>query len=171
MRKIAVLSFISLDGVMQAPGAPGEDASDGFEYGGWVAPFFGKADNAAGRLMEMQMKPSDLLLGRKTFEIFAGYWPGHADFWLGINDVTKYVMSHTMDRSDWQHSVFLKSLDDIKKLKDSEGGTSRCTAVAIWSRRCSRTTWSMSYGSRPSRSHWAAASACLVRVPGLRPLH
>jgi dihydrofolate reductase len=126
MRKIIVLSFITLDGIMQAPGGPEEDTSDGFTYGGWTAPYFHEADEAAGELMEKQMKPADLLLGRKTFEIFAAYWPEHADFWPGINEVTKYVMSTTMDQSDpratgWQNSVFLKSVDDIKKLKNSEG--------------------------------------------------
>lgn len=121
MRKIIVLSFITLDGVMQAPGGPDEDTSSGFKYGGWTAPYFYEADEAAGELMEKQMKSADLLLGRKTFEIFAAYWPEHADYWPGINDVTKYVMSNTMDKSDWQNSVFLKSVDDIKKLKDSEG--------------------------------------------------
>ena len=121
MRKIIVLSFITLDGVMQAPGGPDEDTSSGFKYGGWVAPYFYEADEAAGELMAKQMKSADLLLGRKTFEIFAAYWPEHADFWPGINDVTKYVMSNTMDKSDWKNSVFLKSVDDIKKLKDSEG--------------------------------------------------
>lgn len=121
MRKIIVLSFITLDGVMQAPGRPDEDTSDGFKYGGWTAPYFAEADEAAGEFMEKQMKSADLLLGRKTFEIFAAYWPEHADYWPGINDVTKYVMKNTMDKSDWQNSVFLKSVDDIKKLKDSEG--------------------------------------------------
>ena len=121
MRKIIVLSFLTLDGVMQAPGGPDEDTSSGFKYGGWTAPYFYEADEAAGEIMEKQMKSADLLLGRKTFEIFAAYWPEHADFWPGINDVTKYVMSNTMDKSDWQNSVFLKSVDDIKKLKDSEG--------------------------------------------------
>ena len=121
MRQIVVLSFISLDGVMQAPGGPEEDPSNGFKYGGWTAPYFYEADQAAGELMEKQMKSADLLLGRKTFEIFAAYWPEHADFWPGINEVTKYVMSHTMDKSGWQNSVFLKSVDDIKKLKNSEG--------------------------------------------------
>lgn len=121
MRKIIVLSFITLDGVMQAPGRPDEDTSDGFKYGGWTAPYFAEADEAAGEFMEKQMKSADLLLGRKTFEIFAAYWPEHADYWPRINDVTKYVMSNTMDKSDWQNSVFLKSVDDIKKLKDSEG--------------------------------------------------
>lgn len=121
MRKIIVLSFITLDGVMQAPGRPDEDTSDSFKYGGWTAPYFAEADEAAGEFMEKQMKSADLLLGRKTFEIFAAYWPEHADYWPGINDVTKYVMSNTMDKSDWQNSVFLKSVDDIKKLKGSEG--------------------------------------------------
>jgi dihydrofolate reductase len=118
MRKIVVLSFISLDGVMQAPGGPEEDPSSGFKYGGWTAPYF---DEAAGELMGKQMKPADLLLGRKTFEIFASYWPEHADDWPGINEVTKYVMSTTLHKSDWQNSVFLNSVDDIKKLKNSEG--------------------------------------------------
>ena len=121
MRKIIVLSFITLDGVMQAPGRPDEDTTDGFKYGGWTAPYFAEADEEAGELMLKQMKPADLLLGRKTFEIFASYWPEHADFWPGINDVTKYVLSNTMDTSDWGNSVFLKDVEGIKKLKSSEG--------------------------------------------------
>ena len=121
MRKIIVQEFVSLDGVMQAPGGPDEDVSSGFKYGGWTAPYFTNADEAAGEMMAKQMKSADLLLGRKTFEIFAAYWPEHADMWPGINEVTKYVMSNTMDKSDWQNSVFLKSVDDIKELKHSEG--------------------------------------------------
>ena len=118
MRRIVVLSFITLDGVMQALGGPDEDPSGGFKYGGWVAPYF---DEVADKVMEKQMKPADLLLGRITFEIFASYWPEHADIWPGINDVTKYVVSRTMKKSDWKNSVFLESLADIKKLKNSEG--------------------------------------------------
>ncbi len=121
MRKIIVLSFISLDGVMQAPGGPEEDSSNGFKYGGWVAPFFSEADEAAGEFMAKQLQPADLLLGRKTFDIFAGYWPEHEYMWPGVNDVTKYVMSNTIDKSDWKNSVFLKNIGDIKKLKNSEG--------------------------------------------------
>jgi dihydrofolate reductase len=121
MRKIIVHTFLTLDGVMQAPGRPDEDTSDGFKYGGWTAPYFAEADEAAGEFMAKYMQPADLLLGRKTFEFFASYWPEHADMWPGINDVTKYVMSNTMDQSDWKNSVFLKSVDDIKKLKNSEG--------------------------------------------------
>jgi dihydrofolate reductase len=118
MRKIIVLSFITLDGVMQAPGGPEEDASRGFKFGGWVTPYF---DEASGKVMEKQLKPADYLLGRKTFEIFASYWPEHVDYWPGINDGTKYVLSRTMKKSDWKNSVFLKSVDDIKEIKKSEG--------------------------------------------------
>lgn len=118
MRKIIVLSFITLDGIMQAPGGPEEDTSGGFEYGGWVTPYF---DEEAGKVMEQQMKPADLLLGRKTFDIFASYWPNHADQWPGINDVKKYVLTNTLNRSDWQNSVILRDVADIKKLKESDG--------------------------------------------------
>ncbi|MCU7502976.1 MAG: dihydrofolate reductase [Ignavibacteria bacterium] len=124
MRKIIVLSMITLDGVMQAPGGPEEDTSGGFEYGGWSAPY---ADEASGKLMEKQMQPADLLLGRKTFEIFASYWPEHADYWPGINDVTKYVLSRTMKKSDWKNSVFLNSLKDIEELKNSNGSD-----IKVW---------------------------------------
>jgi dihydrofolate reductase len=122
MRKIIVQEFITLDGVMQAPGGPEEDTSSDFQYGGWVAPYFAEADEAAGNFMEKWMQSTDILLGRKTFRIFASYWPAHADMWPGINEVTKYCMSTTMDKSDWNNSVFLKSVDDIQKLRNSEGG-------------------------------------------------
>ena len=109
---------------MQAPGGPEEDESGQFKWGGWTAPYFYGADKEAEEFMAKRLKSSDLLLGRKTFDIFAAYWPQpeHAAMWPGINDVTKYCVSSTLDKSDWQNSVFLKSVDDIKKLKDSEGG-------------------------------------------------
>lgn len=121
MRKIIVLSFLSLDGVMQAPGGPEEDSSDGFEFGGWTAPFFYEADAAAGEMMEQQLKPSELLLGRKTYDIFAAYWPQHGDFWPGVNEVRKYVMSKSGSHLQWNNSVFLNSVDELKKLKNTEG--------------------------------------------------
>jgi dihydrofolate reductase len=121
MRKIIIQEFITLDGVMQAPGGPDEDTTSGFKFGGWTAPYFNDADQEAGEFMQKWMQPADLLLGRKTFEIFADYWPKHADMWPGIMDVTKYCASTTLDKSDWKNSVFLKSVEDIKKLKDSEG--------------------------------------------------
>lgn len=131
MRKIIVLSMITLDGVMQAPGGPEEDTSDGFKYGGWVAPYLDEAD---GKVLEKQMKPADYLLGRKTFEIFAAYWPQHADFWPGINEGTKYVMSRTMKKSDWKNSVFLESLADIEKLKNLPAGRrgSKGSDIQVW---------------------------------------
>ena len=118
MRKIIVLSMITLDGVMQGPGGPGEDTSGGFEYGGWVAPF---DDEVYGETVEKELQQADYLLGRKTFEIWENYWPQHADYWPGINEGTKYVLSGTRDQSDWKNTVFLRSLNDIGKLKNSEG--------------------------------------------------
>lgn len=118
MRKIIVLSFITLDGVMQAPGGPEEDTSGGFKYGGWTAPYF---DEEAGKLMEKQMQPADLLLGRKTFEIFESYWPYHPEAWPGINTVNKYVLSETRSAAVWLNSHFLKDIEAIKKLKETDG--------------------------------------------------
>lgn len=127
MRKIIIQEFITLDGVMQAPGGSDEDKEGGFKYGGWTAPYFAEADESAGDFMKRWMESTDILLGQKTFELFAEYWPKHADMWPGILDVTKYVVSDSMSESDvensgWKNSVLLKNADDIKKLKESEGG-------------------------------------------------
>jgi dihydrofolate reductase len=123
MRKITVLSMISLDGVMQAPGGPAEDPSGGFEYGGWVAPY---GDPVGGEVVQKELtQNSEYLLGRKTFAIWAAFWPKHADIWPGINDSTKWVLSKTMKQSDWKNTVFLESLADIKKCKESEGADIR----------------------------------------------
>ncbi|MFD2164138.1 dihydrofolate reductase family protein [Paradesertivirga mongoliensis] len=124
MRKIIVLSFITLDGVMQAPGGPEEDTSGGFEYGGWLASY---GDEVFNKVLQSEMEPADLLLGRKTFEIWADYWPKHEDGWPGINDVTKYVVSTTLKNSDWKNSIFLNGLADIKKLKNSNGSN-----IQVW---------------------------------------
>ena len=118
MRKIIVLSMITLDGVMQAGGGPEEDTSGGFKYGGWVAPY---DDEVYGIVVEKELQPAEYLLGRKIFEIWENYWPEHADFWPGINDGMKYVMSKTRKKSDWKNTVFIKRLADIKKLKNSKG--------------------------------------------------
>lgn len=116
--------MITLDGVMQAPGGPEEDTSEGFNYGGWAAPY---SDQVSGKVMEKLIQPADLLLGRKTFQIWEDYWPKHADNWPGINDVTKYVLSTTLKKSDWKNSVFFNSLEDIKKLKQSKGSD-----IKVW---------------------------------------
>jgi dihydrofolate reductase len=124
MRKIIVLSMITLDGVMQAPGGPEEDKENSFEYGGWTEPY---GDEAYGKAVQEELKPADYLLGRKTFEIWENYWPEHADFWPGINDGTKYVLSKTREKSDWKNSIFFNSLADIEKLKKSEGSD-----IQVW---------------------------------------
>ena len=116
--------MITLDGVMQAPGAPKEDESGDFKYGGWMAPY---GDEVYGKVVQKELKqPTDYLLGRKTFEIWASYWPEHGDFWPGINEGAKYVFSKKMKKSDplvtgWKNSVLVKNLADIKKLKKSKG--------------------------------------------------
>jgi dihydrofolate reductase len=121
MRKIMVLTFITLDGVMQGPGGPTEDTSGNFKYGGWTVPYF---DEFLGQVMTEQMSmPFDLLLGRKTFELFASYWPQHPEEGAGINKATKYVASNTLTTHEWSKTVFLKGnvVDEIKKLKQQEG--------------------------------------------------
>lgn len=123
MRRIIVIMFVSLDGIMQAPGGPEEDMSGGFKYGGWTAPYF---DEFSGEVMgeQMSLENSELLLGRKTYEIFAGYWPYHADDWPGINKVTKYVASHDSSyKPDWENSVLLSGniVEKVKKLKRENG--------------------------------------------------
>jgi dihydrofolate reductase len=121
MRKIIVLEFISLDGVMQAPGGPEEDTSGGFKFGGWTFPYF---DEASGNLMNEQMnRPFELLLGRKTYDIFASYWPKHADGWPGVNETKKYVASHSPKTLEWNNSTLLTGdiVDELKKLKEQDG--------------------------------------------------
>ncbi len=118
MRKINVLEFVTLDGVIQGPGGPKEDTSGGFAYSGWQSPH---RDAASGAAMMKQMKaPADVLLGRKTFEIFAGFWPQHADIWPEVQTATKYVASNTITSSEWKPNVFLsgdiaKKIAEIKK--------------------------------------------------------
>jgi dihydrofolate reductase len=117
MRKLIVTTFITLDGVMQAPGGPEEDPTGGFKYGGWTVPYF---DEFSGKVMDEQMsRPFELLLGRKTYEIFAAYWPHHSSGWPGVNEAKKYVASHGDMKLDWENSVLLKgdAVAEIKKLK------------------------------------------------------
>ena len=121
MRKIIALEFITLDGVIQAGGGPEEDTSNGFVYGGWQVPH---SDVVLGNVMREQMsKPFELLLGRKTFDIWAPYWPQHGDFWPAVNTVTKYVASNTLSAHAWQPTVFLNEniVDKIKQLKQQTG--------------------------------------------------
>jgi dihydrofolate reductase len=121
MRKIIVLTFVSLDGVMQGPGGPTEDPSGDFTLGGWTVPYF---DEFLGQVMTEQMaQPFDLLLGRKTFEIFASYWPDHPEEGAGINKATKYVASKTLTSHTWKTTVFLNRdiAEEIRQLKGQSG--------------------------------------------------
>jgi dihydrofolate reductase len=121
MRKVIVVSFLTLDGVMQAPGAPQEDTDGSFKYGGWVVPYF---DERGGAIMHEQMtKPLDLLLGRRTYEIFASYWPAHESDWPGINSAKKYVVSDSRTESLWDNTVFIKNnvAEEIRRLKQQDG--------------------------------------------------
>jgi dihydrofolate reductase len=122
--------MITLDGVLQSPGGPKEDTEGGFKFGGWVAPYDDEVYDKAV-LKELNQK-SDYLLGKKTFEIWAGYWPQHDDFWPGINKGIKYVFSKNLKKSDplvagWKNSELLKSIADIKKMKQSRGAD-----IQVW---------------------------------------
>jgi dihydrofolate reductase len=122
MRKIVVLSFISLDGVMQAPGGPEEDTSGGFQYGGWTVPYWDDfSDAIMGEQMDM---PFDLLLGRKTYDIFAGYWPKQTGSIADpFNKTTKYVVSASSPKLAWKNSVLIEGdvAAKLKELKQQDG--------------------------------------------------
>ncbi len=127
MRRVIVLEHITLDGVIQAPGGPDEDTSGGFAYGGWIAPY---SDEILGAALRRQMNsPFDLLLGRKTYEMWAAYWPNHRDSWPHANAATKYVASNTITSGEWQPSVFLGEdiAEKITEIKQQPG-----PALHVW---------------------------------------
>ena len=125
MRKIIVGAMVSMDGVMQAPGGPTEDPTKGFKFGGWQMPYF---DQVFGEELDRVFRNFDLLLGRKTYEIFAGYWPyyddgeSHGGIAKQFNEIKKYVVSRSgeLDTS-WQGSVLLRDIANVKRLKQEDG--------------------------------------------------
>jgi dihydrofolate reductase len=120
MRKLIVLTFVSLDGIMQAPGGKGEDPSGGFTLEGWTVPYF---DDALGSEMTKQMgQPFDLLLGRKTYDIFATYWPQQGQD-NPINLAKKYVVSRQAVKTDWEGTIPIKGdvVAEIKRIKQQDG--------------------------------------------------
>ena len=126
MRKLVAGTFLTLDGVMQAPGGPDEDPEGGFKHGGWMAPFF---DEKGGAIMTDWIKHAGgFLLGRKTYEIFAGYWPKQTDpaheIAKALNTRSKYVASRTLDKLSWDNSTLLKGdlSEAVAKLKAEDGG-------------------------------------------------
>lgn len=120
MRKIISITQVSLDGVMQAPGGPEEDPSNGFTHGGWAMPF---VDGAAGRIIgEIMQGEFDMLLGRRTYDIFAAYWPHqHNAIARAFNKATKYVVTRSNRQLDWKKSQIVGGLDDVRRLKASGG--------------------------------------------------
>jgi len=119
MRKIIAVEFITMDGVIQAPGGSKEDTAEGFKYGGWMSPYF---DKESGKEMVIQMeKTAALLLGRKTYEIFAGYWPENTVSWPQVNKITKYVVSKTLKNLTWENTELLKNIEELQELKKSDG--------------------------------------------------
>jgi dihydrofolate reductase len=122
MRKLISTTFLTLDGIMQAPGGPGEDESDGFKLGGWIGDRWdGMLDDVMGATLGR--KP-DLLLGRKTYDIFAGYWPHATEPGADeLNNAQKYVVSRTLDKVDWQNTTLIKgeAVEEINKLKAMDG--------------------------------------------------
>ncbi len=120
MRKILVLEFITLDGVMQAPGGSKEDTAEGFKYGGWMGPYF--EDKVGGKEMGKQMKKTAaLLLGRKTYDIWTGFWPTHPETWPQVNKITKYVVSKNLKNPTWENTVVVNDIKELKELKNSDG--------------------------------------------------
>jgi dihydrofolate reductase len=122
MRKLIVLTFMTLDGVVQAPGLPEEDPSGGFKFGGWTVPYY---DEFLDNVMSEQMgHPFDLLLGRKTYDIFAAFWPQRtSETAAALNKATKYVVSHKPLKSDWKTSVHIGGdvAGEIRKVKSGNG--------------------------------------------------
>jgi dihydrofolate reductase len=126
MRKIIVGAQVSIDGVMQAPGGPTEDPTKGFRFGGWAMPYF---DSVFGEEIERIFREKfDLLLGRKTYEIFAAYWPYYDEsdpdgaIATLFNQITKYVVSGSGDvDTSWQNSVLLRNISDVKRLREQDG--------------------------------------------------
>jgi dihydrofolate reductase len=123
MRKLALNTFLTLDGVMQAPGGPEEDPTGGFEHGGWSANYWD--DVMFQRMGEAMSNPFDLLLGRKTYEIFAAHWPYVTDdpFAEKLTSATKYVASRTLDKLEWQNSSLIDGdvAEQVERLKEEAG--------------------------------------------------
>jgi dihydrofolate reductase len=123
MRRLTGAVFQSLDGVMQAPGGPDEDTTSGFRFGGWVFPFWDESlEEPFGRVIDAEY---DLLLGKRTYDIFAGYWPHHQDIPIGarFQRINKYVLTHSEEGLEWEHSHRLSgdTAAAVAGLKRGEG--------------------------------------------------
>lgn len=169
MGTLTINTFLTLDGVMQSPGAPTEDPSGGFKHGGWLVPY---ADPDMGRYITEAFASIDaLLLGRKTYEIFAAHWPRVTDpsdpIAVALNKMPKYVVSRTLEKVEWHNSHLIKEdvVNEVAKLKRGMGGRSVFREAPSWPKRSLRTTSSTSTVCGSTRSSWAWESAC----SGLEP--
>jgi len=129
MRKIIAITQVSLDGVMQAPGGPEEDPSNGFTHGGWAMPFVD--DDAGQAIGEIIAGEFDLLLGRRTYEIWTSYWPHHGDNPIGkaFNRATKYIVTRSLRQLDWKNSRRIGG-DVVAELRQLKAGDGR--AIHVW---------------------------------------
>lgn len=129
MRRIIATAYVSLDGVMQAPGGPEEDPTGGFAYGGWLVPYWDDMMNK--RITDSMAEPFDLLLGRRTYEIFTAHWPHAGDNPIAnrFNEATKYVVTRSLDHLDWAGSIRIDGdvAAEITRLKSGDGPD-----VQIW---------------------------------------
>jgi dihydrofolate reductase len=122
--KLVATTFVTVDGVYQAPGGPEEDRSGGFAHGGWLAPHF---DEATGAFMgDVFRRAGSFLLGRRTYEIFAGYWPQVTDeenpVASALNRLPKYVASRSLEKAEWEHSTVIRDVaSEVAALKEQEG--------------------------------------------------
>jgi dihydrofolate reductase len=163
VRKLVVAEYVSLDGVIQAPGHAGEDDAGGFTQGGWTGPYM--ADHRRYN-SEFYQTAGGFLLGRLTYEIFAASWPKvtdeHDQIARALNTLPKYVASRSLPQADWQGTTVLDGdvPAAVADLKRQPGGPWWSSAAASWPGRCGRPTWSTSTGCGCTRSCWAAASGC-----------
>jgi dihydrofolate reductase len=133
MSKLVATTFVTLDGVMQAPGGPDEDTSGGFQHGGWLVPHF---DADTGAFMdEVFERAGSFLLGRKTYEIFVGHWPHVTDeddpIASRLNSLPKHVASRSLENAEWQHSTVIRDVPaEVAALKEKPGGELQVTGVA-----------------------------------------
>ena len=185
MRKLVVSEFVSLDGVMQAPGGPEEDPTGNFTYGGWTVNYW---DDAMNEFMAASMgQPFDLLLGRKTYEIFAAHWPhvnaeeraARGGTEPDVDDEaaaaltvrTKYVASRTLKKVEWQNSILLDGdASESRNSKPKSGPDLLVNGSGDSSRRSCRTTSSMSTACSSSRCCSATGSACSPTGAAIRTL-
>lgn len=169
MSTLVVSAFVTLDGVMQAPGGPSEDVDDGFEHGGWSFPY---TDDDLGRIMDEQFRGMEaLLLGRKTYEIFAAHWPhvtnGTDPVASKLNAMPKYVASRTLQSLDWNNSHLLGGdvAQGVAALKQRHDGEINVQGSSNLISTLQQQDLATSIGCSSTRSCWAPASGCSPQGP------